>query len=43
VPNLGILGASSFPTSGRNPTETVMTLAWRTADHLVNEWDSIAV
>ena len=39
VPNLGILGASTFPTSGgRNPTETVMALAWRTADHLVDSW-----
>ena len=39
VPNLGILGASNFPTSGgRNPTETVMALAWRTADQLVSSW-----
>ena len=39
VPNLGILGASNFPTSGgRNPTETVMALAWRTADQLVSTW-----
>jgi gluconate 2-dehydrogenase alpha chain len=39
VPNLGVLGASNFPTSGgRNPTETVMALAWRTADHLVESW-----
>ncbi len=43
VPNLGILGASNFPTSGgRNPTETVMALAWRTADQLVQRWKSIA-
>ena len=43
VPNLGVLGASNFPTSGgRNPTETVMALAWRTADHLVDEWEGIA-
>jgi gluconate 2-dehydrogenase alpha chain len=42
VPNLGVLGASNFPTSGgRNPTETVMALAWRTADHLVDEWEAI--
>ena len=42
VPNLGVLGASNFPTSGgRNPTETVMVLAWRTADHLVDEWEAI--
>lgn len=39
VPNLGILGASNFPTSGgRNPTETVMALAWRTADQLASTW-----
>ena len=43
VPNLAVLGASNFPTSGgRNPTETVMALAWRTADHLVRRWRSIA-
>ena len=43
VPNLAVLGASNFPTSGgRNPTETVMALAWRTADHLVRNWRSIA-
>ena len=41
VPNLGVLGASNFPTSGgRNPTETVMALAWRTADHLVESWSA---
>jgi gluconate 2-dehydrogenase alpha chain len=39
VPNLGVLGASNFPTSGgRNPTETLMALAWRSADHLVASW-----
>lgn len=39
APNLAVLGASNFPTSGgRNPTETVMALAWRTADHLVESW-----
>ena len=43
VPNLGVLGASNFPTSGgRNPTETVMALAWRTADHLVESWGARA-
>ena len=43
VPNLGVLGASNFPTSGgRNPTETLMALAWRTADHLVQNWSSRA-
>jgi gluconate 2-dehydrogenase alpha chain len=35
VPNLGVLGASTFPTTGAiNPTLTVQALAWRTADEL---------
>lgn len=43
APNLGILGASVMGTSGaRNPTLTVQALAWRTAEHLANEWKSIA-
>ena len=43
APNLGVLGASVMGTSGaRNPTLTVQALAWRTADHLVKEWKSIA-
>ena len=43
APNLGILGASVFGTSGaRNPTLTVQALAWRTADHLAKNWKSIA-
>jgi gluconate 2-dehydrogenase alpha chain len=44
APNLGVLGASVMGTSGaRNPTLTVQALAWRTADHLVKEWKSIAL
>jgi gluconate 2-dehydrogenase alpha chain len=40
VPNLGVLGASTFPTAGGvNPTLTVQALARRTARHLVQEWD----
>jgi len=36
VPNLAILGGSTFPSSaGRNPTETIQATAWRTADHVV--------
>jgi gluconate 2-dehydrogenase alpha chain len=36
VPNLGILGGSTFPSSaGRNPTQTIQATAWRTADHVV--------
>jgi gluconate 2-dehydrogenase alpha chain len=43
VPNLGILGASVMGTSGaRNPTLTAQALAWRTAEHLVNNWKAIA-
>ena len=42
VPNLGVLGASVMGTSGaRNPTLTVQALAWRTAEHLANNWRSI--
>ncbi|MGA8540962.1 MAG: GMC family oxidoreductase [Terriglobales bacterium] len=44
TPNLGILGASVMGTSGaRNPTLTAQALAWRTAEHLVTEWKSIAL
>lgn len=44
VPNLGILGASVMGTSGaRNPTQTVQALSWRTAEHLIKNWKSIAV
>ena len=43
VPNLGILGASTFPTAGgHNPTLTVQALSWRTASRLVDDWRSIA-
>jgi gluconate 2-dehydrogenase alpha chain len=43
APNLGILGASVMGTSGaRNPTLTAQALAWRTAEHLVSNWTSIA-
>jgi len=43
VPNLGILGASVMGTSGaRNPTLTVQALAWRSSEHLINNWPSIA-
>lgn len=41
--NLGILGGSVMGTSGaRNPTLTVQALAWRTAEHLVENWRDIA-
>ncbi len=43
APNLGVLGGSVMPTHGaRNPTLTLQALAWRTADHLVKNWKSIA-
>jgi gluconate 2-dehydrogenase alpha chain len=43
VPNLGVLGASVMGTSGsRNPTLTVQALAWRTAEHLAQNWNLIA-
>ena len=43
VPNLGVLGASVMGTSGaHNPTLTVQALAWRSAEHLVKEWKTIA-
>jgi gluconate 2-dehydrogenase alpha chain len=42
VPNLGVLGASCFPTCGsRPPTLTVQALALRTADHLIANWQKI--
>jgi gluconate 2-dehydrogenase alpha chain len=38
VPNLGVLGASTFPTAGgANPTLTAQALAWRTAERLIQE------
>ena len=43
APNLGILGASVMGTSGaRNPTLTAQALAWRTAEHLARNWNTIA-
>jgi gluconate 2-dehydrogenase alpha chain len=42
APNLGVIGASTFPTTGgHNPTLTVQALAWRTAQRLVDEWGAI--
>ena len=43
TPNLGIVGGSVMGTHGaRNPTLTIQALSWRTADHLVKNWKSIA-
>jgi gluconate 2-dehydrogenase alpha chain len=42
APNLGVIGASTFPTTGgHNPTLTVQALAWRTARRLVDDWGAI--
>lgn len=43
VPNLAILGSSQFPsTTGRNPTQTLQSLAWRTADHINSNFERLA-
>lgn len=43
VPNLGVLGSSVMGTSGaHNPTHTAQALAWRTAEHVIENWSSIA-
>ena len=37
VPNLAVMGASTFPTlGGHNPTLTLQALTWRTAQHLID-------
>jgi len=42
--NLGIIGGSVMPTAGaRNPTQTLQALAWRTAQHLADDWNGITV
>ncbi|HWL59659.1 MAG TPA: GMC family oxidoreductase [Microbacteriaceae bacterium] len=44
APNLGVLGGSTFVTSGgHNPTLTAQALAWRTADELVRRWSALAI
>jgi choline dehydrogenase-like flavoprotein len=41
--NLGVLGGSVMGTSGaRNPTLTAQALAWRTADYLARNWETVA-
>lgn len=38
VPNLFLCDGSPFPSNAdKNPTETIMALAWRCADHLIEE------
>ena len=42
VPNLAILGSSQFPsTTGRNPTQTLQALAWRTADYINENFERL--
>jgi choline dehydrogenase-like flavoprotein len=42
VPNLAILGGSTFPTStAYNPTHTIEALAWRTGEHISKNWKAI--
>ena len=41
APNLGLIGGSVMGTAGaRNPTQTLQALAWRTAQHLADSWDT---
>ncbi len=43
APNLAIVGGSVLCTHGaRNPTQTIQALSWRTADHLIKNWKSVA-
>ena len=43
VPNLAILGGSTFPTStGYNPTNTIEALSWRTGHHIAENWHHYA-
>jgi gluconate 2-dehydrogenase alpha chain len=43
VPNLGVIGASTFPTSGgHNPTLTLQAIVLRTAEHLAANWTARA-
>ncbi len=44
VSNLAIMGGSVFfSTSGYNPTLTIQALAWRGAEHIAKNFDSLAV
>ena len=43
APNLAIVGGSVMGTIGsRNPTLSFQALAWRTAQHLIDNWTKIA-
>ena len=42
VPNLGLLGTCVFPTAGgHNPTLTLQALAWRAAERVAADWDTL--
>jgi gluconate 2-dehydrogenase alpha chain len=42
VPNLAVLGGSSFATTGgRNPTETIQATSWRTGEYISAKWKSL--
>lgn len=43
VPGLAVMGGALFPNSGgRNPTETIQALAWRSAEHIANNFGKLA-
>jgi gluconate 2-dehydrogenase alpha chain len=43
VPNLAVLGGSAFPSStGRNPTETIQALSWRSAEYIAKNYERLA-
>jgi len=43
VPNLVVMGCSTLVShGGSNPTLTLQAVAWRSAEHLVQNWRSIA-
>jgi choline dehydrogenase-like flavoprotein len=42
VPNLAILGGSTFPTAaGYNPTGTIEALAWRTGQYIAENFNKL--
>jgi gluconate 2-dehydrogenase alpha chain len=43
VPNLAVLGGSTFcSTASYNPTQTIQALAWRSAEHIAQNFGTIA-
>lgn len=44
VPNLAVLGGSCWPnTTGYNPTETIMAVSWRSAEHIADNFGSLSL